>query len=81
MKELVPLPRRDVCHFQQHCSRCIMWMSPENTDPVILHALTRKSIAAFVAVCITDGRFTYQTTDTSGGQSFLKFLKGLITRR
>jgi len=50
----------DECHFQQHGSRCVMWIPPEETDPTLLHAPTRKSVAVFGAVCVTDGRFSCQ---------------------
>ena len=34
----------DECHFQQRGSRCIMWIPPEDVDPVIFHASTRKKV-------------------------------------
>lgn len=37
----------DECHFQQHGSRCRMWVPPEDKDPILLHAPTRKSVACF----------------------------------
>ena len=42
-------------HFQQHGSRCRMWVAPENRDPICRHAPTRKSISYFGAVRIRDG--------------------------
>ena len=33
-----------------------MWIPPENADPVLFHAPTRKSVAVFGAVCPADGR-------------------------
>jgi hypothetical protein len=37
----------DECHFQQHGSRYRMWVPPEDKDPIVLHAPTRKSVACF----------------------------------
>lgn len=46
----------DEVHFQQHGSRCRMWVPPEIRDPVCHHAPTRKSISYFGAVRIGDGK-------------------------
>lgn len=46
----------DEVHFQQHGSRCRMWVPPEDHDPVCLHAPTRKSISYFGAVRLGDGK-------------------------
>lgn len=46
----------DEVHFQQHGSRCRMWIPPEVDDPVCLHAPTRKSISFFGAVRLRDGK-------------------------
>jgi transposase len=46
----------DEVHFQQHGSRCRMWVPPECKDPVCRHAPTRKSISYFGAVRLNDGR-------------------------
>jgi hypothetical protein len=46
----------DEVHFQQHGSRCRMWVPPEIRDPVCHHAPTRKSISYFGAVRIRDGK-------------------------
>ena len=46
----------DEVHFQQHGSRCRMWIPPEIADPVCLHAPTRKSISFFGAVRLHDGK-------------------------
>lgn len=50
----------DEVHFQQHGSRCRMWVPPEIRDPVLPHAPTRKSVGYFGAVRIRDGKFVYQ---------------------
>ena len=34
----VDLWASDEVHFQQHGSRCRMWIPPETKDPVLLHA-------------------------------------------
>src|ERR1700751_3026983 len=49
----------DEVHFQQHGSRCRMWVPPEVKEPVLLHAPTRKSIGYFGAVRLRDGKFIY----------------------
>jgi hypothetical protein len=46
----VDLWATDEVHFQQHGSRCRMWIPPEIKDPVLLHAPTRKSVGHFGAV-------------------------------
>lgn len=46
----------DEVHFQQHGSRCRMWVPPEIKDPVCVHAPTRKSISYFGAVRLRDGK-------------------------
>lgn len=46
----------DEVHFQQHGSRCRLWVPPEVADPICLHAPTRKSISFFGAVRIRDGK-------------------------
>jgi hypothetical protein len=49
----------DEVHFQQHGSRCIMWVPPEMKDPVLLHHPTRKSVGYFGAVRLRDGKFCF----------------------
>jgi transposase len=46
----------DEVHFQQHGSRCRMWVPPEMRDPVCIHAPTRKSVSYFGAVRLRDGK-------------------------
>jgi len=50
----------DEGHFQQHGSRCRMWVPPEVRDPVSLHHPSRKQVGYFGAVRLCDGRFHYQ---------------------
>ncbi len=46
----------DEVHFQQHGSRCRMWVPAELKDPILLHAPTRKSVGYFGAVRLRDGK-------------------------
>ena len=63
----------DEVHFQQHGSRCRMWIPPEIKDPVLLHAPTRKSVGYFGAVRLRDGRFVFRReTGKFNGPSFLR---------
>jgi len=66
----------DEVHFQQHGSRCRMWIAPEDKDPVLLHEPTRRSVGYFGAVRLRDGKFVYRReTDRFNGETFLAFLK------
>ena len=68
----------DEVHFQQHGSRCVMWIPPEVKDPVLLYAPTRKSIGYFGAVRLRDGFFVYRReTGRFNADTFLSFLKQL----
>jgi transposase len=74
----VDLWATDEVHFQQHGSRCRMWIPPEIKDPVLLHAPTRKSVGYFGAVRLRDGRFVFRLeTDKFNGNSFFQFLQQL----
>ena len=74
----VDLWATDEVHFQQHGSRCRMWIPPEIKDPVLLHAPTRKSVGYFAAVRLRDGRFVFRLeTGKFNGPSFLQFLQQL----
>jgi transposase len=53
----------DEVHFQQHGSRCRMWVPPEVDDPICLHAPTRKSISYFGAVRLKDGKLVISPPD------------------
>lgn len=37
----------DEVHFQQHGSRCRMWIAPEDSDPIVMHEPTRRSVGYF----------------------------------
>lgn len=56
-----------------------MWVPPEDIDPIVLHAPTRKSVAVFGAVCVRDGHMITQRSEKFCAQSFLCFLEQLIT--
>jgi transposase len=68
----------DEVHFQQHGSRCRMWIPPEIRDPVLLHPPTRKSLGYYGAVRLRDGRFFFRReTGKFNALSCWEFLKGL----
>jgi transposase len=74
----VDLWSTDEVHFQQHGSRCRMWVPPEIKDPVLLHAPTRKSVGYFGAVRLRDGRFIFcREEDKFNGPTFFSFLRDL----
>lgn len=58
-----------------------MWIPPEERDPVVMHAPTRKSVALFGGVCVSDGRFAYHLEKIFNADSFKDFLKVLLRRR
>ena len=74
----------DEVHFQQHGSRCQMWVPPETKDPVLLHSPTRKSVGYFGAVRLRDGKFLHRReTDKFNALtcwSFLQRLQAASTR-
>ena len=79
--EAVDLWALDEVHFQQHGSRCRMWVPPEIKDPVLLHHPTRKSIGYFGAVRLRDGKFVHRVeTGRFHAETFLEFLKVLSAR-
>ncbi|MBC8488193.1 MAG: IS630 family transposase [Bacteroidetes bacterium] len=71
----------DECHFQQHGSRCIMWVPPEDVDPVVFHAPTRKNLGVFGAVCADDGRLVTRREEKFDAMTFGLFLKQLLRHR
>jgi len=68
----------DECHFQQHGSRCVMWVPPEVVDPILLHAPTRKSVAVFGALCEADGRLVVRREEKFNAESFQSFLQQMV---
>src|SRR6478672_3560718 len=74
----VDLWAMDEVHFQQHGSRCRMWVAPEVEDPVCLHAPTRKSISFFGAVRVADGKLVMsQPKGRFDAQTCWQFLRKL----
>ena len=58
-----------------------MWVPPEDIDPVILQAPTRKSVAFFGAVRPSDGLMVTQRADKFNAETFQMFLSKLIRRK
>jgi len=58
-----------------------MWVPPEDVDPVVLHAPTRKSIAVFGAVRPEDGRLVASLEKTFNAITFFTFLQKLLRHR
>ena len=68
----------DEVRFQQHGSRCRMWIPPENKDPIVLHHPTRRSVGYFGAVRVRDGKFFFRReTDKFNAVTFWAFLREL----
>jgi len=71
----------DEVRFQQHGSRCRMWIPPEVREPVLLHYPTRKSVGYWGAVRLRDGFFVYrrerETFNAQTCQDFLAQLDGV----
>lgn len=55
-----------------------MWVPPEEVDPVVLQAPTRKSLAVFGAVRPADGYLVTQRAQTFNTDSFHAFLRVLL---
>lgn len=74
----VDLWAEDEVHFQQHGSRCRMWIPPEVKDPVLFHEPTRKSVGYFGAVRLRDGKFVRRREEEMfNAVTFWAFLKQL----
>lgn len=58
-----------------------MWIPPEEKDPVLLHAPTRKSVACFGAVNVRTGTLVTSFESLFNAESFLHFLKTLLKHR
>jgi len=70
----------DEVHFQQHGSRCRLWVPPEMDDPICQHAPTRKSISYFGAVRLRDGKLVMsQPEGMFDAQTCWRFLRQLET--
>ena len=70
----------DECHFQQHGSRCAMWIPPEEDDPVVQQAPTRKQVAVFGAVNPRTGRLVTMKSETFDAASVKIFLRRLLRK-
>jgi transposase len=71
----------DKCHFQQHGTRCRMWVPPEETDPLLLHAPTRKTVALFGAVQPESGRLVTRFEPRFNATRFGAYLRQLLRHR
>jgi transposase len=71
----------DECHFQQHGTRCRMWVPPETKDPIVFHAPTRKSLALFGAVNFHTGQLVTMFCPVFDAQTFEAFLHLLRRHR
>lgn len=58
-----------------------MWVPPEEIDPVVLHAPTRKSVALFGAVNLQGGQMLTHFNPEFAAPTFLAFLNALLRRR
>lgn len=58
-----------------------MWVPPEQKDPVLLHAPTRKSVALFGAVNLRSGTLVTMLTSPCNADSFAAFLQELARHR
>lgn len=68
----------DEVHFQQHGSRCRMWMPPECKDPVVSHHPTRKSVGYFGAMRLRDEKLLYKReTNSFNTETYWVFMKKL----
>lgn len=55
-----------------------MWVPPEDTDPVMFHAPTRKSAGVFGAVCVKEGRLVTRLAEKFNAETFQAFLEQLL---
>lgn len=55
-----------------------MWIPPEEKDPIIQHAPTRKSMALFGAVCANTGEMVTMDAPIFNAETFLVFLKRVL---
>jgi transposase len=79
--EEIDLWSLDECHFQQHGTRCRMWIPPEDKDPVVLQAPTRKSVALFGAVNTVTGKLITMLAPKFNAETFEVFLRRLVRHR
>ena len=58
-----------------------MWVPPENKDPVVVHAPTRKSVACFGAVNVGTGKLCSALESKFNAITFGRFLRLLLRHR
>lgn len=58
-----------------------MWVPPEDKDPVVLHAPTRKSVACFGAVSLRTGKLVTAFEPIFNAESFQRFLERVLKNR
>jgi len=58
-----------------------MWIPPEDKDPTVFHAPTRKGIGVFGAVRTGDGKMVTTHAETFNALTFQQFLKILLRYR
>lgn len=58
-----------------------MWVPPEETDPVLLHAPTRKTVALFGAVQLGQGRLVRHMAPKFNAHTFGTFVRQLLRHR
>jgi transposase len=58
-----------------------MWVPPEDTDPIVFHAPTRKSVGFFGAVRANDGAMVTYRAEQFNNQTFQAFLARLLRRK
>ena len=79
--ERIDLWSLDECHFQQHGTRCRMWIPREDRDPIVLHAPTRKSVTLFGAVNLLTGTLATMFAPQFDALAFEAFLRLLLHHR
>lgn len=55
-----------------------MWIPPEEKDPIVLHAPTKKSISLFGAVQSGTGKLVSMVTPIFNAETFLEFLEMIL---
>jgi transposase len=58
-----------------------MWVPPEDKDPILRHAPTRKTVALFGAVQLRQGRFVRHVTPKFNAHTFAGFVRQLLRHR
>jgi transposase len=58
-----------------------MWVPPEDKDPILLHAPTRKSVACVGAATVRTGHLVTAVEPIFNGVCFLRFLIRLLNHR